>query len=325
MTTSESKAVVVWRQAMQRAGYPVCQHPGLFHCSQLLTPNADRQAAELAYRQLLDVAPDLKDALDGLAFLLQLQGRSYEARIFRRRTLALHVKDLGVVPEFQKAATDYLLAGEGGLLPPEKAPPAYVKSLFDQYARDFDEHLLDKLDYRTPDLIFDVVNAVFGDQATALDILDLGCGTGLAGRKLRSLANSLHGIDLSQEMLDKARAREVYDRLDQGDITEVTAQCGISYDLVIAADVLVYFGALLPLFSAVHAVLRDQAFFVFSVEKGSRDGFRLRSTGRYQHSFAYISDCAHEAGFEVSRDQEAVLRMQDDQPVAGYVFALQAA
>ena len=75
---------------MQRAGYPVCQHPGLFHCSQLLTPNADRQAAELAYRQLLDVVPGHKAALEGLAFLLQLQGRFDEARKSYESALAVY-------------------------------------------------------------------------------------------------------------------------------------------------------------------------------------------------------------------------------------------
>jgi predicted TPR repeat methyltransferase len=46
-----------------------------------------------------------------------------------------------------------------------------------------------------------------------LDILDLGCGTGLVRSLLRPLARTLTGVDISSNMLKIARQRRVYDKL----------------------------------------------------------------------------------------------------------------
>ena len=44
--------------------------------------------------------------------------------------------------------------------------------------------------------------------------MDLGCGTGLMGPLLRSHVKQLEGVDLSAGMVQKAKERGCYDKLD---------------------------------------------------------------------------------------------------------------
>ena len=90
---------------------------------------------------------------------------------------------------------------------------------------------------------------------------DLGCGTGLMGPLLRPhVSGRLEGVDLSQGMVDKARAKGCYDHLAveelvaylDGSAGQEGVQCGGSggYDLLVAADVFVYIGDLGPVFAS---------------------------------------------------------------------------
>ena len=321
--TASNHAEEEWKQAMVEAGYWHAGRAGTFHFSQLADPAGDRRAAERAYRQLLEAFPDNRNALQGLAFLLQLQGRTNESLPFRRRLLRLHAQDLGVSPDEQLEAADYLLSAETGRSQPVQAPQAYVEGLFDQYAKNFDRHLLEKLGYRGPELLLQRFTEQMPEGRPAVDVLDIGCGTGLAGVAFKPLARRLDGVDLSQGMLDVALARGIYDRLDRAEILAYLHQSAVRYDLIVAADVLAYFGDLCPVFDAVAAVLHDAGYFVFTLEKGADPGYRLRSTGRYQHAAEYLRECAPRAGLKVLSYAEERLRDQDGQPVTGCFVVLQ--
>ena len=73
-------------------------------------------------------------------------------------------------------------------------------------------------------------------------------------------------------MIEKARARDIYDNLSIGDIE--TALSG-RYDLVVAADTLVYLGDLSPVFAAVSAHLERQDFFCSPWKPGRARVLRL--------------------------------------------------
>ncbi len=154
-----------------------------------------------------------------------------------------------------------------------------------------------------------------------LAILDLGCGTGLAGMVFKPLAARLTGIDLSPAMIEKARARGIYDRLCVGDIE--TALDG-RYDLIMAADTLVYLGDLAPVFAAVAAHLSPNGFFLFTTEAKDDSGFALGPKRRWRHSEAYIRDTAHAAGLSVAGLVAASPRTEGHQPVPGHAVALKA-
>ncbi|MFX8227089.1 methyltransferase domain-containing protein, partial [Acinetobacter baumannii] len=88
-----------------------------------------------------------------------------------------------------------------------------------------------------PDLLRAAVDRVM-PGATGLRILDLGCGTGLAGVTFMALAAHLAGVDLSPRMVEKARQRGLYDELGVGDVVEAMRRTPGGWDLLVAADVL---------------------------------------------------------------------------------------
>jgi predicted TPR repeat methyltransferase len=214
-----------------------------------------------------------------------------------------------------------VLAGEA----PEKANAAYVASLFDAFADSFDDKLVGWLEYRAPQHVAAALRAAIGEAAAASARgIDLGCGTGLLGPEVRGLVKRLDGIDLSPRMVEKARARRLYDELIVGEIVEVLQARGDSYDLVMAADVLSYFGDLRPLLEAARASLHEGGLFAATVEKGTGARYHAAKTGRYQHGEAYLRKRAADAGFVVLNLDEIELRKEENKPVLGYVFALRA-
>lgn len=215
------------------------------------------------------------------------------------------------------------LALVGGAAAPAKAPEAYVRQLFDDYADKFDNALVDKLEYRAPALLAQALARVLGD-AGGLAVLDAGCGTGLAAPVLKPLAERLEGVDLSPAMVAKAALRGLYDDVFTGELVDTLAQRPERYDLVVAADVLVYLGDLAPTFRAARAALRSGGAFAFTVEKTDGAGYELGPRHRYAHAEPYLRRLAAEAGFTVALCDDAVTRRDAGADVEGLVVVLTA-
>ena len=126
-------------------------------------------------------------------------------------------------------------------------------------------------------------------------------------------------------MIAKARARGIYDHLTVGDLESALAQTGPAYDLILAADTLVYLGDLAPAFAGAAGRLSPEGFFLFTVEKaeeGFAPGFALGPKRRWRHSEAYLRDTAQKAGLSVAGLLEAAPRQEANQPVEGFAVAL---
>jgi predicted TPR repeat methyltransferase len=205
-----------------------------------------------------------------------------------------------------------------GCAPRSDAPPAaFVEALFDQYAGTFDKSLVEKLGYRVPSLLFDIIARTGRTRFT--HAVDLGCGTGLMGERLRPFCDVLEGFDISAEMLKKAEAKGVYDRLTQADLQSLSLP-GASADLATAADVFMYLGALDGIVSHVVAALAPGGLFAFSVER--HDGpepFALRETRRYAHTRSYVEDLLRDAGLTLLSLDAAVIRRDRNAPVEGLI------
>jgi predicted TPR repeat methyltransferase len=215
---------------------------------------------------------------------------------------------------------DFVLAALGVGAPPERAPAAYVKALFDQYAGHFDRHLTGVLGYRTPALLA----AAIGRHVTGTDLstVDLGCGTGLCAPFLRPLSRRLLGVDMSDKMLEQARAGGLYDELVCADIDACLAERPQAFELVVAADVLVYFGDLQALFGAVRAALRPGGWFCFSTEAIEEGEFTLLPSNRYAHAPAYLERLAAAHGFTILDAERAALRSEHGAEVEGQLLVL---
>jgi predicted TPR repeat methyltransferase len=291
-----------------------------------------------SYDRALLLRPDYALAAHYRANALRALGRTQDAVAGYRHALELGA-DAGEIR--------FALAALGQADAPASAPQAYVKELFDQYAGHFDRHLVDVLGYRTPALLGDLLarhGAAPGGEASVgvgvngrLDVLDLGCGTGLCAAMLRPLARRLAGVDLSSKMLDKARALDLYDQLDCADIgayLDAQRESGqAAWDLMVAADVLVYFGDLAPLFAQARQALRPGGRFAFSCETladagngaaRSAPGYAITASNRYAHARAYVEATARAAGFEVVAVEPAALRREHGAEVAGQLVLLRA-
>lgn len=200
-------------------------------------------------------------------------------------------------------------------------PPAYVARLFDDYAPRFDQHLTETLGYRGPELIVAALDAVAPGRRFAR-ALDLGCGSGLAGRVLRSRVQRLDGVDLSAGMVAQARATQVYDDLVVGDLEAfLAARAGGGAELAVAADTFVYIGELTPVFAAAAAALAPSGVLVFTVESGEA-AFALGPSMRFRHSDVHVRAAAAAADLRVVHLACASVRQEAGRTTEGRVIVL---
>jgi predicted TPR repeat methyltransferase len=214
----------------------------------------------------------------------------------------------------------YVLASLGSEAVPDASPLEYVRDLFDKYARRFEDHLVRQLRYRVPELLAAQLQPLL--PARPIDVLDLGCGTGLCGVLLKPLARSLTGLDVSENMLEEARAKDIYDTLVAGEIGAYLAQQNASFDLIVAADVFIYIGDLAPVFKGAHEALRPGGLFAFSTEISEGAERRLLGSLRFSHSAAYVQRLAAQTGWHVESVTQQVVREEDRQGVAGQLAVL---
>jgi predicted TPR repeat methyltransferase len=121
-------------------------------------------------------------------------------------------------------------------------------------------------------------------------------------------------------MVEKAKARGIYNDVRVGDIEVPAGDSG--YDLVIAADTLVYLGDLAPVFRAAAKVLAPGGTFLFTVERKEDDGYELGPKRRWRHSERYLRAVAAEIDFDIAGFLECSPRSEAGVPVEGYAVAL---
>ncbi len=217
----------------------------------------------------------------------------------------------------------HLVAAAGDLPATARAPAEYVSAVFDGYAGGFEAHLIG-LGYRVPGLVRRLVQGCIVERGVPGRVLDLGCGTGLLGVALGDLGvGALHGVDLSPRMLAQARRKGLYASLECADVTEVLARGGPPWPMILAGDVLCYFGGLEDLFVQVSGALAPGGRFIFSVESLARDDaapWRLGKQGRYAHATSYIHAVLAAAGLGVAACLAGPLRDEDGVAVEGLVI-----
>jgi predicted TPR repeat methyltransferase len=265
-----------------------------------------------AFERANAIAPALAAAWTQRGSILRDQGRLGEARHAFEQALA-HQGD----PELN----GYFLAALSGRDVPAQAPASYVLRFFDEYASSFDAHLVGSLGYRAPEVLAAQIAAL--GMRRFRSALDLGCGTGLCGPLLRPISERLAGVDLSQGMLAQAAARGVYDALVRDELVAHLRTTAERHDLLVAADVFIYIGALGPVFEAAARVLSPDGVFAFSAEAAdeSADVVLLPSL-RYAHSERHLRKLAAQQGLAVASLVRAPLRREQRREVGGLYVVL---
>lgn len=203
-----------------------------------------------------------------------------------------------------------------------------------------------------------------GEKISYGSALDAGCGTGLTARYLRPLVKGLLiGVDASQKMLDiaskctishgcglkeeeelresdrkKSEDKQLYDGLFALDLEDMTIENTFGaldpiqpevrknqkFDLITAADVLVYFGKLHSLLQTFGKISSEGAALVFSCERASAEeaplGWRLLPSGRFAHTKSHAVEAAESAGYRLVSYEEIVPRMEKGEEVKGHLF-----
>lgn len=264
--------------------------------------------AEAAYRVALDLAPEHAQPYINLANVLDQQFRTAEALKVYDQALQRGV-EADLIDQYRAA-----LLGKST----QRAPDAWVKSTFDNFAPTFDDHLKE-LHYVVPAAIAEMLEERIRPGQR---VLDLGCGTGWLGLALTPKNLDMVGVDLSERMIALARERG-YRELHAMEMHAYLAACPpATFDVATAADVLIYVGRLDDLFDQVWRVLAPGGLFVFSIEESSAAEFSLQNTGRYSHSRAYLKRLA---GFRFAMvdDRPGAIRLERGKPLHGRVCLLQ--
>jgi predicted TPR repeat methyltransferase len=270
-----------------------------------------RDEAAQALRIAIRLQPTNIGALKGLANLLYQMSEPDEIPELMRQVLALDPTD---------AVAAHTLAAVAGGGMPERASDSYIRKVFDDFAGEFDRQLVDQLRYVTPQLLGDRMASVLAAPARQYAVLDAGCGTGLCGAFLRGYAERLIGVDLSVNMLKKAAERRLYDDLVESELVAFLDRHPAGFDVIAAADVFVYFGAMTAAFESAARALRPGGVYAISVERldGGAD-YKLNPHGRYSHSEAYLRRLAGSVGLEIAQLDTVVLRHEVGQPVHGMI------
>ena len=227
---------------------------------------------------------------------------------------------LAIDPEDHGGASVRIASLGRGEAPP-KAPDAYVETLFDQHAEAFEDILVEQLGYAVPAMVRQRLQAL--GLGPFKRMLDLGCGTGLTGGTLRDMVGDITGIDISENMVELAHEKDLYETLYVAEAEDFLEDNDEEpFDLITATDVLPYLGALEPLFFGAAENMVAGGLFIFSSETLDPSDGRSYIVGphqRFLHSEAYIRERLAATGFEIVEISDINVRMQDGNPSPGHL------
>lgn len=283
----------------------------LYNLGVLFRESGETTKATEFFQKTIFIDPCYISAHNNLAYLFHKTGQTEKALASYRKVLELN-------PSHQSAR--HMVAALSGETT-NSSPLSYIKELFDQFSDDFDEALLSKLQYSTPEKLLQLLESD-GDKKHFGNGLDMGCGTGLSGLAFSEKVTRLTGLDLSAGMLEKAKEKKIYSKLEESDIAGFLRQCEETFDFFLAADVFVYLGDLHEVFHLARQKSEPGCHFLFSTEI-CEENFILQASGRYAHSERYIRNLASKCGFSVKCCITTKLRMEKDEWIKGNLFLCQ--
>ena len=276
----------------------------------LMKTGRDKKAIQ-SFQRVLAIQPDEPVAHAYLSRLFISGNDLHQATLHLRHYLRLAPED--------HIGARLLLAYTGAEAVPERPAPAYITRLYDNYAASYDQKLVNSLRYQCPDLIRAALQRHCQDKVA---ILDLGCGTGLCGQAVSSMATRLDGVDLSPQMLAKARQRAIYNELAVDDLYPFLKKKAGGYDAIVAAGVFEHIGDPRHVFQATFGALRDAGLFIFTAEDNPTQDLSVNSSGYYMHAQTYLAARATQCGFAVSSLESVTLRFDNGAPVRGLCVVL---
>ncbi len=340
------EATVAYQRSVALAGDDPAGADSLNNLASIHRRQGRLDEAEAACRRALQLRPDFADAWYKLSQVLMDQGRVHDGLLANSRAVALWpthlqardqvLRALLMLGERDRAAglyrewlaeepdnpvVQHQLAACLGEQAPARASDAYVETVFDSFAQSFDAKL-EALHYRAPELVARALREAVGEPAAAMEIVDLGCGTGQCGPLLRPWSRTLAGCDLSTGMLRKAKQRGCYDVLHKAELVHYLDTQPERFDAAVSADTLCYFGDLGQAMQAAARALRPGGVLIFSVEalpEQSSQPHCLQTDGRYAHHASHLRSSVAAAGLHLHTLATETLRSEAGKPVVGWL------
>lgn len=292
-------------------------NPDALHALGNVLRRMDRHDESLAaYLKAVELRPGYPDGYRKLAAAFYSVGQVKESALVYEKWLKL---------EPENPYPKHMLAACAQEAIPDRASDQYVANVFDRFAASFDT-VLEKLQYRAPQLLAQGVQEYLGEGKRSLDVADAGCGTGLCGPLLLPFAKTMVGVDLSPSMIANAKERvhdgkPIYDEVHVAELTSFFAEHPKQYDLIISADTLCYFGKLGQAMKAFASSLRPNGVLGFTVERAEEgstpEGYAIGAHGRYSQTETYVRAMLKEAGLSAKLVNNVHLRVEVGKPVEG--------
>ncbi len=144
--------------------------------------------------------------------------------------------------------------------------PDEQKALYHDWAETYDEAMVDELQYASPRKCAALLARHVNDNQAR--ILDVGCGTGLAGSELAKLGFSrMDGIDISQDMLNVAAKRDIYQQLFTADLLQPLNIESSVYGGAICTGTFTHAHVSADCLDEIVRTLRREAVFAFTVHR----------------------------------------------------------
>ncbi len=198
----------------------------------------------------------------------------------------------------------------------------YIEKIFDIFAPEF-ETTLNRLQYNSPQMIAHYLADICRNYST-LHVLDLGCGTGMCGANIKkNLPQAvLWGVDISAQMLAEADAKKIYNQLAKNDIISYLKTSKSQFDVIVASDVLTYFGMLDEVIALTYSHLSPNGIFIFTVSQNNlnRQSYFLTPSSRFVHQFSYVKKVLAKVGFSRIKSHKEVIRKEGKKDVIGGIF-----
>ena len=209
---------------------------------------------------------------------------------------------------------------------PQRQPAAMVRALYDGMADLYDQRVVAGLKYKLPREVAGRIRQLYPDNK--LNVLDLGCGTGLLGACLGRVNGAMIGVELSTGMVEQAAKHGVYDRFHTVDLLDALQETPAAlYDVIAALDVFIYVGDLAAAIPNAYRVLKGGGHFIFSCETAAEDesDLVLRPTQRYAHKASHVQEMCRFAGFVDVALEPMPLRYENLEPVQGFLVTAKKA
>jgi SAM-dependent methyltransferase len=191
-------------------------------------------------------------------------------------------------------------------------PTLPVRDGYREWAATYEDVVEDEMDLRLLARIETV------EWASAGRVLDLACGTGRIGAWLRAQGvRRLDGLDFTPEMLARAEAKRIYDRLIQADML-ATGLPSAAYDLVLEVLADEHLADLAPLYreaarltgpAGVFVIVGYHSHFLMNgipTHFERRDGEPV-AIESHVHLFSDHIKAAHRAGWALVEMDEGVV------------------